>query len=227
MFKKPIVGFGCSFVRNSIDAENPNRLNIGAKPTRPLVQNHSWAHSKACVEHETSFIIELAEKLKVDSKNYAHGGSGVRSAIHKVIQYVDNNDASNEFIIIGITTFVRFDIIRPSLGLMGVSAKYPKLSDEEYAKYYDRKDAGVEITTLLKLLHMYLDSKGIEHIFINTLNYHHSTKDIVPTFIFPCGSEYWTQHIINYDENSRPRNHPNISDHQILSKYLFDALSNK
>ena len=225
MFKKNIIGFGCSFTRNSVDEENPNRLNKGDKPTRPLIQNHSWAHSQACVSHETSFIIELAEKLKVDSKNYAHGGSGVRSAIHKVIQYVDNNDTSNELIILGISTFTRFDIIRPSFGLMGISAKYPKLSNEEYAKYYDRKDASVEITTLLKLLHVYLDYKGIEHIFINTFNYHHSTKEIIPTFIFPCGSEYWTEHIISYDKTAVERNHPNISDHKLLGKLLFDKLN--
>ena len=74
MFKKTIVGFGCSFVRNSIDEENPNRLNKGAKPTRPLVQNHSWAHSKACTLHETSFIIELAETL--DTTERGEGGHG-------------------------------------------------------------------------------------------------------------------------------------------------------
>lgn len=220
MFKKTIVAFGCSFIRHSFDNENPKRENRGAKLPRPLIQNHLSYQNQLALYEETSFIVELAEKLKVNSKNYSQGGSGVRSAIHKIIQYVDNNDASNELIILGISSFTRFDIIRPSM--MG---KYPKLSNEEYVKWYDEEDAGVEITTLLKLLHMYLDSKGVEHIFINTLNHTTSTKEIVPTFIFPCGSEFWTEHIYHYDK-TYALGHPNISDHQILSKYLFDALSN-
>jgi hypothetical protein len=222
MFKKNIIGVGCSFVRGSADDENIRRLNRGDVPTRPLKQNHIVGpYASNSLHAQTSFIIELAELLGVDSINHSKGGSGIRSLVFKCLKYVETENTDNDFIIFGLSVFQRFEFANDDI----LHTKWNKLPKEEYAKYYDRKDASVEITTLLKLLHVYLDYKGIEHIFINTFNYHHSTKEIIPTFIFPCGSEYWTDHIISYDKTAVERNHPNISDHKLLGKLLFDKLN--
>jgi hypothetical protein len=215
--KREIVSFGCSFVRYSIDNENPQRENHGATPPRPLKQKHAAA-TAASRREETSFSVELAEMLGTNSINRSVGGSGIRSAVYKVLQYIEENDVDNSFLIIGITEFVRFDFIRPS-----IIDKWPKLPKEEYAKYYDTNDVVFELTTLLKLLTMYLDSKNISHLFINTVNDKVTTKEFLPTFTFPCGSEFWRSHITSYDITYEGE-HPNISDHQILAKYLYDAL---
>ena len=220
---KRILSSGCSYVRHSFDEENPTRANQGDSPTRPLTQEHEHV-SCIALEKETNFTIEAGEKMKIPTICFGEPGSGNRYAIYKVIDYVEKNlkdihDLNDTFFIIGVTEFTRFDIVRPTYHL----SNWPRLPIEEYAKYYDRKDSEFEIKSLLKLFTLYLNSKNIPHIFINTMNNVVSIKDIVPTFIFPDGSEYWRTYIKSYDSNYRAE-HPNIADHKILAKLITNKL---
>jgi len=219
--KRNIVSFGCSFVHSSHDDENIKRANRGDTPTNPKKQHHI-AKTGYNNGQETCFTSELGELIGTDTNNLGVGGSGIRSAIFKALHYIENNNkAFHSNIIIGLSELSRFDFIKPSIHLN--RAKWPKLPMEDYAKYYDKQDVVFEIETLLKLTYSYFKEKNIPVLFINTMNVDISTKDIVPTFIFPNGTEYWRDYITSYDSTYRME-HPNIADHKHLAKLLVDKL---
>ena len=213
-----ITSIGCSFVRHSIDIENPKRPNSGASPTRPLTQKHTTINQKSLNE-ETSFTAELGEIMNIPTTNLGIGGTGNRYAIFGLIDYIDKNKVEDTTVLIGVTELTRFDMIKPSHH----TRKWPKLPIEIYASYYDKQDTEFEIKALFRMASAYLTSKGISHLFINTMNVDMSTKDIVPTFIFPNGSEYWRRYLTKTD-STYAYEHPNIADHQHLAKLLADKL---
>ena len=220
MFKKNIIGFGCSFVRGSMDDENIRRLNRGDTPTRPLKQNHIVGpYASNSLHAQTSFIIELAELLGVDSKNHSKGGSGIRSLVFKCLKYVETENTDNDFIIFGLSMFQRFEFANDDI----LHTKWNKLPKEEYAKYYDKIGVDFELNSLLKMLHVYLDSKNIPHMFINTIHDGDVENDL-PYFIFPNGITNWREYITKHDITYNYE-HPNISDHKLLGKLLFDQLN--
>ena len=220
MFKKNIIGFGCSFVRGSADDENIRRLNRGDTPTRPLKQNHIVGpYASNSLHAQTSFIIELAELLGVDSKNHSKGGSGIRSLVFKCLKYVETENTDNDFIIFGLSMFQRFEFANDDI----LHTKWNKLPKEEYAKYYDKIGVDFELNSLLKMLHVYLDSKNIPHMFINTMHDGDVENDL-PYFIFPNGITNWREYITKHDITYEYE-HPNISDHKLLGKLLFDKLT--
>jgi|TARA_R110001592_G_scaffold10354_3_gene53855 hypothetical protein len=218
--ERRVVSFGCSFVRGSHNDENPNRANrVGTPTLLALKQQYHINTSGYNNGLETCFTSELGELAKTSTNNLGIGGSGIRSAIYKALDYVENDkNASNSYVIIGISELSRFDFIRPS-----IKHKWPKLSMEEYAKYYDKEDVISEIRMLLKLTYTYFSEIDIPILFINTMNVNFSTKDIVPTFIFPNGSEYWRRYIESYD-SSYAFEHPNVADHKHLARLLADKL---
>jgi len=216
--KKRIVSFGCSFVRGSHDQENPKRSNTGDTPTNPKQQYHITT-SGYNSGRETCFTSELGELVETSTNNLGIGGSGIRSAVYKALDYVENDkNALNSYIIIGISELSRFDFIRPSIEM-----KWPKLQPLDYAKYYDKQDVEFEIKMLLKLTYGYFKENNIPILFINTMNVDISTKDIVPTFIFPDGSEYWRRYLTEAD-STYTYEHPNVADHKHLAKLLADKL---
>lgn len=216
-----LVGIGCSFVRHSIDGENQERANIGKKVDH-LNRKKIHKTNVSYPETETSFLIEAGEMLDMDTVNLSVGGAGNRYIVFKLFEYLKKTDLNNIIVLIGITDFTRFDFIRPSY----LNPKWPKLDKYSYAPFYDKLDSAFEILSLYELLSTYLDSKKIKHLFINTMNMHISTKDLLPTFLFPNGSEYWRNYIKSYD-STYGANHPNIDDHQILGKLIVDHLNKK
>ncbi len=73
------------------------------------------------------------------------------------------------------------------------------------------------------MLHVYLDSKNIPHMFINTMHDGDVENDL-PYFIFPNGITNWREYITKHDITYNYE-HPNISDHKLLGKLLFDKLN--
>lgn len=214
-----LVGIGCSFVRHSIDEENKERANIGKKVDyRSRKKTHKT--TVGYPETETSFLIEAGEMLNMNTVNLSVGGAGNRYIVFKLFEYLKTAPLNKTIVLIGITDFTRFDFIRPSY----LNPKWPKLDKYSYAPFYEEKDSAFEILSLYELLSTYLYSKSIKHLFINTMNMHISTKELLPTFLFPNGSEYWRNYIKSYDSNYCA-NHPNIDDHQILGKLIADYLS--
>jgi hypothetical protein len=214
--KRSIVSFGCSFVRGSHDVENPRRANKGDTPTFPKIQKHETTTGNYR-KGETCFTSELGEIEGVHTMNYGIGGTGVRSAIFKALDYIENNSrAFHSNVIIGISELSRFDFVTPT-----VHHKWPKLPEEEYAKYFNIEDVVLEIKMLLKLTYCYFKEKNIPVLFINTMNCDLSTRNIVPTFIFPNGMEHWRDYITSYDSTYRYE-HPNIADHKHLAKLLVN-----
>lgn len=217
--KKHIVSFGCSFVDGSHEKENLNRSNIGDTPTIPKQQLHEGLKPHVRKGRETCFTSELGELVGTSTINQAIPGSGIRSAVYKALDYVENDkNAFNSYIIIGLSELSRFEFIRPS-----IKDFWPKLPKPTYAEYYDKQDVIFEIQMLLKLTYGYFKEKNIPILFINTMNVDISTKDIVPTFIFPDGSEYWRKYLTSSDPTYRYE-HPNIADHKHLAKLLADKL---
>jgi len=212
-----VIAFGCSFFRHSHDNEEPWRSSKGIHTTTSIPEQHKYLHYSRPIS-ETSVIEELAELLKVPSYNGSIGGSGNRAIIYRLINYIKNNDTTDNLFIIGLSELTRFDFIKPS-----ILKKWPKLSKEEYARFYDEEDVKFEISTLIELASLYLKSKNINHLFINAMNDYMSTKDICNTFIFPNGAEYWRSYIRSYDSTYR-KGHPNVDDHKRLANLLYEQL---
>ena len=218
---KKIVSFGCSFTVKSHNNENLNRRN------------------RIAIKEETCYTSEAANILNIPYENHAQGGSGVRSAIFKMLHYIKNNPIDDIYIMIGISFFSRFDFIKPYES----SEDYPipqdgipppfKVRDykffsttfpaEEYVKYYDAKSSEFELLTLIEMAGLYLTKKNIPHVFINTCNRFYKTRDIVNTLIFPGNNEDWRKYIQSYDNNYRYE-HPNVNDHVRLGKLLADHI---
>lgn len=207
---KKIVSFGCSFTEFSHNYENSKRKN------KTVIESYIIPGEP---EGETSFTFVAANNLNTTYENYAYGGSGVRSAIYKMLYYAKTNPIDNVYFVVGVSLFGRFDFIKPFSNIR----TYPSFPKEEYARYYDEKSAEFELLTLIEMAGIYLTKKNIPHVFINTCNNYYSTKDIVNTFIFPNNDEYWQKYIQSYDD-SYNGNHPNFNDHVILGKLLADYM---
>ena len=143
----------------------------------------------------------------------------VVTIVYKMLYYVKNNPTDDVFITIGISDFSRFDFIKPFWG----KKHYPRLPQEDYAKYFDYRDAEFELLSLIEMAGLYLTKNNISHLFINTLNGEFSIKDKVNTLIFPNNSEYWIDYIQSYDDTYFSE-HPNFNDHVILGKLLANKL---
>ena len=215
---KKLVSFGCSFTRHSHNDENLHRRNRTIKEKRGLLDAAPINYLEI-PPNETSYTIEAAIKLKTLHENHAVGGSGVRAVIYKMLYYVKNNPTDDVFITIGISDFSRFDFIKPFWG----KKHYPRLPQEDYAKYFDYRDAEFELLSLIEMAGLYLTKNNVSHLFINTLNGEFSIKDKVNTLIFPNNSEYWIDYIQSYDDTYFSE-HPNFNDHVILGKLLANKL---
>jgi|MDSV01.1.fsa_nt_gb hypothetical protein len=226
---KKIVSFGCSFTSKSHNNENLKRRN------------------RIAIKEETCYTSEAANILNIPYENHAIGGTGIRSAIFKMLYYIKNNPIDDIYPVIGISFFSRFDFIKPYES----SEDYPTNMEnyepipqdgipppfkvrpythfstifpaEEYVKYYDAKSSEFELLTLIEMAGLYLTKKNIPHVFINTCNKYYKTRDIVNTLILPGNQEDWRKYIESYDDNYRYE-HPNFDDHVRLGKLLADHI---
>jgi|DEB0MinimDraft_4_1074332.scaffolds.fasta_scaffold27250_2 hypothetical protein len=212
-----VISFGCSFIRHSHDNEEPWRPTKGIHTPISIPKQHKYLHYTRPIS-ETCAIEELADKLSIPSYNRCIGGSGNRAIIYRLLDYIKNNDVTNNLFIIGLSEMSRFDFINPT-----IAKKWPKLPVEDYTKFYVEEDVKFELTTLIELTSLYLNTNNINHLFVNTMNNSFSTKDVCNTLIFPNGTEYWRDYILSYDDSYK-HGHPNIDDHKKLANIIYEQL---
>lgn len=79
----------------------------------------------------------------------------------------------------------------------------------------------------LRMFQSWLRDIGLRFLFIDALDKEKRPEEIENLYIFPDGSQVWTDYIKSYDKNYNLILHPNIYDHIRLAGLLTDHIYNE